>query len=95
MRSLGDRQRYYFGTTLYALATTSYIVGGAFAFMFILELLKAREILIFKSDLFYAFRGAGEVIILAVVFLVLGKLINALSRRVYPDLHKNLWRAGG
>lgn len=92
MLALSPNGRRYLGTTLHALATGLYMVGGAFAFMFFLELLKAREILFFQSDLFFAFRGAGEVVILSVGFIVAGKVVNLASRKIYPRLHSGLWR---
>lgn len=92
MLTNSSNARRYIGTTLYAAATAAYILGGAFVFMFVLELLKAREILYFKSDLFYAFRGAGEVVIWSAACFVVGILVNKLSRRIYPRLHKGIWR---
>ena len=76
------------GITLHSLATACYIMCISLMLFLILEVWKGVEILPYLKNFNLAFGGAREVTIEAIVMVIVGRLIDLASRRVYPRLHK-------
>ena len=81
------------GHGLFILATLLYALCVFFIIMFFLEVWKAQELLnyFYIKNLVFAYRGASDVAISAVLSAVLAKIADHYAKKVYPKLRKGPW----
>lgn len=79
------------GILLHGIATTFYMLAILMGLMIFLEWMKALEILYYIEDKTIAYGGAREVILTGLVFAVIGRVINGISKKIYPRLHGGPW----
>jgi len=83
-RAFTQRQRRVIGNALRLIATQFYIVAIAIVFLTWMEVWKGVELLHKVRNVWFSFGGARELIAYAVVVLVIGRLIDVLSKKFEP-----------
>jgi hypothetical protein len=81
------------GHGLFVLATLLYAFSVFFIIMFFLEIWKAQELLEFfyVKSLFFAYRGASDVALSAVLSFVLAQIADHYAKKIYPKLRTGPW----
>ncbi|MDP6173964.1 MAG: hypothetical protein QGF09_07365 [Rhodospirillales bacterium] len=81
------------GYGLFVLATFLYALCVFFLIMLSLELWKAQELLNYFHirDKFFAYRGATDVVLSALLSAVLARLSDHYAKKIYPKLRKGPW----
>lgn len=79
------------GIFLHGVATLFYILALLMGIMVFLEWMKALEILYYITDKTIAYGGVREVILTGLAFAVAGKVVNSISKKIYPRLHRGPW----
>lgn len=81
------------GHGLFILATLLYALCVFFIIMFFLEIWKAWDLIDYYhiKDLFFAYRGAGDVALSALLSAVLARLADYYAKKIYPKLRKGPW----
>ena len=88
-RAFTQRQRRVIGNILHLIATQFFLLAIAILFLTFMEVWKGLELLQKVRNAWFSFGGARELIAYALVFFVVGRLIDVVSKKFEPRFKHN------